>query len=203
MNPSYKTLSHAGEATITEKRSRFTAHARPVTDEAEAQAFLAELRKKYWDASHHVYAYVLGEYSRASDDGEPQGSGGAPVLASLTSAGVRDAMVVVVRYFGGTLLGVGGLVRAYSQAAKAAIASSGIIEKKLCRSYRAEFDYAVWDRVRRAAEGCIADVGYGEKVIAEFLVEAAAAREFETLVSDASGGIRLTDCGEEYRHTEF
>jgi len=193
---SYKTLSQPAEAAIIEKKSRFIAFARPISSESEVLEFLAQLRKEYWDASHHVYAYNLRDgaggmvRSRSSDDGEPSGSAGAPVLETLTGAGVIDALVVVIRYFGGTLLGVGGLIRAYSGAAKAAIAQAGIIEMKLCREYSLELGYPAWNRVKHlAAKYIVTDVCYGERITARFLVEITDASAFETLITDATGGL--------------
>ncbi len=122
-------LLEGGQGEIVEKKSRFIATVRPVESESEAVAFIEEMRKKYWDASHNCYAYVIGrnaELSRCSDDGEPGGTAGRPMLEVLQGDGVRNVAVVVTRYFGGTLLGTGGLVRAYTQAAKEGLANSVI-----------------------------------------------------------------------------
>lgn len=188
---SYKTFSNPAEATIIERKSRFIAFARPVSSEGEIHAFLAGLRKEYWDASHQVYAYILRNgLRRASDDGEPSGSAGAPVLEVLAGAGVVDGIAVVIRYFGGTLLGVGGLIRAYSSAAKAALEKAGIAEIKLCREYILELDYAVWNRVRHMAAGFhVANVEYGERITARFIVEVTDVKAFETLITDVTGGL--------------
>lgn len=115
----YRILLTGGSGEIEEKKSRFIATLRPVETEEEAAAFIEEMKKKYWDARHNCYAYVLGERGevmRYSDDGEPGGTAGKPMLEVLLGDGVRNAAVVVTRYFGGTLLGTGGLVRAYTQA---------------------------------------------------------------------------------------
>jgi uncharacterized YigZ family protein len=127
--PAYKVLTLGGEGEVIEKRSRFLGVAVPVSSEEEANAILEERRKRYWDASHHVFAYVLGakgEIVRCSDDGEPSGTGGRPVLDVLMGAEVRNVLVVVTRYFGGTLLGTGGLARAYGAAAMAALSNGRI-----------------------------------------------------------------------------
>lgn len=125
----YITLGGEGTATLVEKRSEFIGYARPVADEEEAIAFVNSIKKKHADARHNVFAYVLrgGALKRYSDDGEPQGSAGMPVLDVLCKNGIDGAAVVVTRYFGGILLGTGGLVRAYSSAASAAVANAGII----------------------------------------------------------------------------
>ena len=115
----YRILLAGGSGEIEEKKSRFIAALRPVKTEEEAALFIEEIKKKYWDAKHNCYAYVIGEHAkimRYSDDGEPGGTAGKPMLEVLLASGVRNAAVVVTRYFGGTLLGTGGLVRAYTQA---------------------------------------------------------------------------------------
>ena len=118
---SYKVLIEGGEGEIVEKKSRFIATIRKCETEEEAVAFIEEMKKKYWDARHNCSAFVIGgraELTRCSDDGEPSGTAGRPMLEVLLGEGVRNIAVVVTRYFGGTLLGTGGLVRAYSQAVK-------------------------------------------------------------------------------------
>ena len=117
---------------LLRKKSRFIATVRPVRNEEETLAFLEEMRKQYWDARHNCYAYCIGkkqELKRCSDDGEPSQTAGKPMLDVLTGAGLCDTVVVVTRYFGGTLLGTGGLVRAYTAAAKAGVEASEVIEK--------------------------------------------------------------------------
>ena len=122
MQNSYKTVEKAGTGEIEEKKSRFLAEIRSVHSEEEAAAFLEEIRKKYWNASHHCLAYRLAEggIMRSSDDGEPGGTAGRPILDVLTGADLYDTAAIVTRYFGGTLLGTGGLTRAYGSAARAA-----------------------------------------------------------------------------------
>ena len=132
MLENYKTIYTGGEGEITEKKSRFIATVRLVEKEEDALAFIEEMKKKYWDARHNCYAYSIGEhreFTRCSDDGEPSQTAGKPMLDVLTGAGLCDTVVVVTRYFGGTLLGTGGLVRAYTAAAKAGVEASDVIEK--------------------------------------------------------------------------
>lgn len=126
----WKTVAGAACASFTEKKSEFIGHISPVTTEEEAIAFVNAIRKQYTDAKHNVYAYILRENNtmRFSDDGEPHGTAGMPVLDVLRKAGITDAAVVVTRYFGGILLGTGGLVRAYTQGAKMALEQAGIAE---------------------------------------------------------------------------
>lgn len=125
----YRVLLEGGEGEIVEKKSRFIATIRKVESEAEAVAFIEEMKKKYWDARHHCSAFVIGsraELTRCSDDGEPSGTAGRPMLEVLLGEGVRNIAVVVTRYFGGVLLGTGGLVRAYTQAVKEGLNSCRI-----------------------------------------------------------------------------
>lgn len=126
--PEYRTVSAFAQDEFIEKKSRFIGHIAPAASEDEAIAFINEMRTKYRDATHNVYAYSLreGQIKRASDDGEPQGTGGVPVLNVINGAELVDVCCVVTRYFGGTLLGVGGLVRAYSEGAKIALAAAKI-----------------------------------------------------------------------------
>lgn len=135
----YKAVYQGGEGEIVEKKSRFIATVIPAGSEEEVLAFIESIRKKYWDARHHCFAYVIGERNelqRCSDDGEPSGTAGKPMLEVLLGEEIHNVAVVVTRYFGGTLLGTGGLVRAYSAATKQGLASSVIITKilgvKLC-----------------------------------------------------------------------
>ncbi|MCM1046285.1 MAG: YigZ family protein [Candidatus Gastranaerophilales bacterium] len=122
----YRVLLEGGEGEITEKKSRFIATVRKCEREADAVSFIEEMKKKYWDASHNCSAFVIGsrgELTRCSDDGEPGGTAGRPMLEVLLGEEIRNVAVVVTRYFGGTLLGTGGLVRAYSQAVRAGLAA--------------------------------------------------------------------------------
>ncbi len=140
----YKIVYQGGQGELIEKKSRFIAAVQPVSCEEEAQRFIEAERKKYWDARHHCFAYVIGEHyelSRFSDDGEPGGTAGKPMLDVLLGEELHDTAVVVTRYFGGTLLGTGGLVRAYSGAVKAGLAESVIVRKtkgvqlRICTDY--------------------------------------------------------------------
>ena len=127
----FKTLSKPSETEMTERRSVFLGYASPVTTEEEALEFIAKIKKRHSDATHNVYAYILrGSISRFSDDGEPNGTAGLPVLEVLRKEDVTDAVIVVTRYFGGILLGAGGLVRAYSASAKLALDAAVVKECK-------------------------------------------------------------------------
>lgn len=144
MKKSYKILYQAGEGEIVEKKSRFIATIRPVESEEEALSFIAEMRKKYWDATHNCTAFVIGEnheQMRCNDDGEPSQTAGRPMLDVLLGEDVHNCCAVVTRYFGGTLLGTGGLVRAYSAAVKEGLRNCQILEKQLARQLTVETDY--------------------------------------------------------------
>ena len=139
-----KTVYSGGEAEIVEKKSRFIATVRPVTSEEEAVAFINEMKKKYWDARHNCSAFVIGdnmEISRCSDDGEPAQTAGRPMLDVLLKEEIHNVAVVVTRYFGGTLLGTGGLVRAYQKATQEGLAASVIIDKQPGRKLTIGTDY--------------------------------------------------------------
>lgn len=134
MNTDYKTVKIESSDEFTEKRSRFIGYVKPVKTEAEAAEFINSIRSKHWDARHNVYAYSLreGNIKRYSDDGEPSGTAGMPVLDVITKNEVYDVCVVVTRYFGGVLLGTGGLVRAYSQGSKIALEAGQVVLMQNC-----------------------------------------------------------------------
>jgi len=140
----YKIIEYGGEGEIVEKKSRFIAHVQATRTEEEAVSFIESEKKRYWDARHHYYAYILGEQGetvRYSDDGEPSGTAGRPILEVLTGSGIRNLTLVVTRYFGGTLLGTGGLVRAYTQAAQAGLAESRVAVMRYGHALTVETDY--------------------------------------------------------------
>lgn len=140
----YKTVYRGGEAEIIEKKSRFIATVIPVKTEEEAIAFIESMKKKYWNATHNCSAYVIGEHfqiQRCSDDGEPSGTAGKPMLDVLLGEKIHDVAVVVTRYFGGTLLGTGGLVRAYSSSTKEGLSASKIITKIHGQKLSIQTDY--------------------------------------------------------------
>lgn len=140
----YRVVYEGGEGEIVEKKSRFIATVRPVETEEEAVAFVNEMKKKYWDARHNCSAFVIGsrqEVTRCSDDGEPAQTAGRPMLDVLLREGITNVAVVVTRYFGGVLLGTGGLVRAYQSATQAGLAASKIIEKRQGKKLIIHTDY--------------------------------------------------------------
>ncbi|MBQ7615970.1 MAG: YigZ family protein [Butyrivibrio sp.] len=131
MNESYKVIISEGTGEIVEKKSRFIAGVFKVESAKEAEEKIAEVSKKYWDARHNCYAYVIGsnsEITKCSDNGEPSGTAGKPILEVINGSGITNVLIIVTRYFGGVLLGTGGLVRAYTQAAQAGLAASEVGE---------------------------------------------------------------------------
>ncbi len=190
----YRILLQGGSGEIEEKKSRFIATLRPVETEAAAVAFIEEMRKKYWDARHNCSAYVIGgpaQLTRCSDDGEPGGTAGKPMLEVLTGAGLGNAAVVVTRYFGGTLLGTGGLVRAYTQAVQ-----EGLKACKLGRRVRGvrlllTTDYgAVGKILYLLGQKSITpeESDYGADVKIKLLLPERAAQQLCTSIMDATAG---------------
>lgn len=145
----YTTIRAGAQDEFIERRSRFIGHILPVTHENEAVAFIERIRQQYWDANHNVYAYILreGNLRRYSDDGEPQGTAGIPVLEVLQKEGLTDVCAVVTRYFGGILLGGGGLVRAYTHGAKIAVDAAGRVQMCECRTLRLVSDYGLYGKL--------------------------------------------------------
>lgn len=146
----YKTVRAPSESLLIEKKSKFIANVRPVDNEDDAVAFVNEIRSKYPDASHNVYAYVIDENNifRYSDDGEPSGTAGMPVLDAIRKSDIVDAAVVVTRYFGGTLLGTGGLVHTYGTSAKQGLEASGIVLRRLCDILAVKVDYSLLGKMQ-------------------------------------------------------
>lgn len=199
----YRTLRGEGGDAFVEKKSRFLGAAAPVQTEAAAQAFVARMKKQYWDARHNVSAYVLRSGAQhCSDDGEPQGTAGVPVLHGLLKAGVTDAAVVVTRYFGGVLLGAGGLVRAYSHAAALALAAAGIVEMRPCLRLRLRCAYHQYGRVAALLPACGAAVdseAFTDEVAVAFHMAAADLPALKTALADGTGGAVVPQvCGEDF-----
>ncbi|MBQ6023857.1 MAG: YigZ family protein [Clostridia bacterium] len=150
----YLTLKAAADAEYTVNRSRFIAHASPVESAEEANVFIQEIRRQYPDATHNVFAFQVRqpEYARYSDDGEPSGTSGMPVLQVLKGRGLTDSIIVVTRYFGGILLGTGGLVRAYTQSAVLGVEAAGIVCMRQCAAMVCPCPYAFYERFGRLLE---------------------------------------------------
>lgn len=201
----YITIKGPGQAEIIEKKSRFIATVIPIHSEEEAMAEIEKLRKKYYDARHNVFAFQVGnekQLQRYSDDGEPSGTAGMPVLDIIRGRDIHDVLVVVTRYFGGTLLGTGGLVRAYSQSAKEGLENAGLIERSLYKAVHLKTDYNLSGKVQYEAlnsGNIIKDTIYTDNVEFVVLTESSKAEAFaESIVNLTANKAEITMGEEEY-----
>ena len=198
----YITIKNDAETEISEKKSRFIATVKRVESQEDAETYLNALRKKYWDATHNCYAYQIGERNeiqKCSDDGEPQGTAGKPILDVLKGKEIKNTLIVVTRYYGGTLLGTGGLVRAYGRAAKEGVLEAGLIEKLSVCLYTLEMTYPLSGKVQYLLNEhnyVIRETAYTEVV--RFVVEVVASEEeaFEQWLIDATNAEISLDKGE-------
>ena len=189
----YTTLAGEGVDEFEEKRSLFIGHAKHVTSEEEAQEYVKQKKKEYSDATHNCWAYLLkgGIVARYSDDGEPQGTAGVPMLEAIRKSGVSDCVVVVTRYFGGVLLGAGGLVRAYSHGTKIALDAAKIVtyekyaELMLDCSYS---DYQKYAVVLPTFGAIIDDTDFSDRVVIKFAVKETVVDALLTKITEMSGG---------------
>ena len=194
MSDGFKIIYEGAEAEIVEKKSRFIAYVRPVNTEEEAVSFIDEIKKKHWDARHNCSAFVIGknnELTRCSDDGEPSGTAGKPMLEVLLGQGLHNVAVVVTRYFGGVLLGTGGLVRAYQAAVKEGILASKVLEKFEGAKYSVETDYNGIGKIQYIlAKENINTLGvdYSDKVVVEFVVKADEEGKIIKEITEATAG---------------
>ena len=189
----YTTVRQEASAEFTEKKSVFIGHAKPVKSDAEAMEFVAKIKEKYKDARHNCYAYYLnsGVLARYSDDNEPQGTAGIPILEVIKKSGVNDCVVAVTRYVGGILLGAGGLVRAYSTAAGLAIEAAGIVTYEEYEAFSLSCDYGEYNKINFELEcvGAIIDkCDFLENVKLEFAVKSEISELICKKISELSGG---------------
>lgn len=189
----YKTIQKPASAELVEKRSRFIGYVKPVSTQEEAVAFINEIKTKHWDATHNVYAYVLRDegISRYSDDNEPQGTAGIPVLDAIRKRDITDCVVVVTRYFGGTLLGAGGLVRAYSASAKAGIDAAGECVMTLCSVCELRCSYTLYGRIPSLIarfDGTSDDSIFADDVTVRFHLPCDKLPAFNKALSEESSG---------------
>ena len=182
----------AGESEYVEKRSRFLGHVRPVETEDEARAFVAEMKKKYYDARHNCWCYLLKDGpERYSDDGEPQGTAGIPMLEVFRREGVTNLVCVVTRYFGGVLLGTGGLFRAYTKSARDALEAAGRSAVRRWVQLEIPCSYAALERFKQeiaAFDGAVAGMDYGAGVSIRALLPEERSEAFRARILDLSGG---------------
>lgn len=205
----YFTVAGSGTAETEIKHSRFIGCAKHVESNDEAIAFIEEIRKKHRDARHNVYAYSVreGQIKRYSDDGEPGGTAGMPVLDVIMKPGITDVCIVVTRYFGGILLGTGGLVRAYTEAAQLALADAVPVEMRECENMRLSCDYGTYGKVSNllAGHGAInIETEFADLVTVRFSVDSGAAGGFLRAFTDAvAGRIQPEILGKEYVAVEL
>lgn len=198
-----KTVYSGGEGEIVEKKSRFIATVRPVQSEEEAMAFISEMRKKYWDARHNCSAFVIGDHheiSRCSDDGEPAQTAGRPMLDVLLKEDIHNAAVVVTRYFGGTLLGTGGLVRAYQKATQEGLADSVIIDKLPGRILNIGTDYVGLGKIQYLIGKenlTVIDTIYTDQVEMIVMVPSEMQEKIEKEIVEATSGNARISWGDE------
>ncbi len=188
----YYVPTGAGESEYVEKRSRFLGHVRPVCSEDEARVFVAEMKKKYYDARHNCWCYLLKDGpERYSDDGEPQGTAGIPMLEVFRREGVTNLVCVVTRYFGGVLLGAGGLFRAYTKSAKDALDAAGRSVVRRWVQLEIPCSYAALERYKQeiaAFDGAVAGMDYGAGVSIRALLPEERSDAFRARILDLSGG---------------
>lgn len=198
-----------GQGEITEKKSRFIATVRPVESEDEAVRFINETKKKYWDARHNCSAFVIGkrqELTRCSDDGEPAGTAGRPMLDVLLKENIHNAAVVVTRYFGGVLLGTGGLVRAYQQATKAGLSASEIIEKKDGAVLFIRTDYTGIGRLQylfAQEKITVMDTAYEADVLVKAVIPENNKKRIEKTIIEQTNGTAKLEWGDEVTFAEY
>ena len=189
----YRTVKGPASVEQVINKSRFIGQCFPIANEEEALEKLGALRKKYWDAAHNCYAYSVGqkgEIARFSDDGEPGGTAGMPMMDALRGAGVTNVLCVVTRYFGGILLGTGGLVRAYSRSCAEAIRAAGVVRMAPCDLVKFYVPYGQWTLLQQEARrlGATLNPEYGEKIACVVVIEAEKTKTFLDAVFDQSAG---------------
>lgn len=198
-----------GQGEITEKKSRFIATVRPVESEDEAVSFINETKKKYWDARHNCSAFVIGKrqkLTRCSDDGEPAGTAGRPMLDVLLKENIHNAAIVVTRYFGGVLLGTGGLVRAYQQATKAGLSASEIIEKKDGAVLFIRTDYTGIGRLQylfAQEKITVMDTAYEADVLVKAVIPENDKKRIEKTIIEQTNGTAKLEWGDEVTFAEY
>lgn len=200
----YKTVLKENRTEMIEKKSRFIASVKPVSTEQDAIDFINKRRAEFRDATHNVYAYVISDnnITRYSDDGEPGGTAGVPTLEVLNKEGLTDVVVVVTRYFGGTLLGAGGLVRAYGKSAKLGIDASGITEKVYCHELRIRAPYDLLGKIRYLIENgtyILGEIEYKTDVVITAYIKYDLLGQFQKEITEATNGAITPEiCGELY-----
>ena len=200
----YKTVEFESQDEFVEKKSRFIGYVKPVKTQEEASEFINLIKSKHWDASHNVSAYVLRENNiqRSSDDGEPSGTAGVPVLDVLLKENLVDVCVVVTRYFGGVLLGAGGLIRAYSHASKLAVNSGNIITMAPCKVLKTDVEYSFYERLNILLSDFSANIenaDFSDVVTVKFSIKADTVDALSSKLTELSNGkYSLCEIGEKF-----
>lgn len=190
----YRAVYEGGQGEIVEKKSRFIATVLPIETEEEALEFIAKMKKKYWDARHNCYVYSIGmnrEFTRCSDDGEPSGTAGRPMLDVILGEDIYNVAVVVTRYFGGVLLGTGGLVRAYSKAVQEGLAASKVILKQKGIALKITTDYIGLGKIQYIAGErniLVLDSEYTDKVVMKLLVPVQDVGSVQKAITEGTNG---------------
>lgn len=206
----YYTVKTAGEHEIVIERSKFVAQITRATTEEEAQAFIQEIKKKHWDATHNCSAYLIGEHNqiqKANDDGEPSGTAGVPMLEVLKKRDLKDTVVVVTRYFGGIKLGAGGLIRAYGKAVSEGLNAIGVVERRLMRIMHTKIDYTwlgkIENELRSHPSFILKEIHYLENVEVETYVAEEMKESFVDWMTELTNGTAEIFEGEtEYLETD-
>lgn len=204
----YRIPAGPGEAEFVEKRSRFLGHVRPVESEEEARALIAQMKKQYYDARHNCWCYIIKDGpERYSDDGEPQGTAGIPMLEVFRREGITNLVCVVTRYFGGVLLGAGGLLRAYTKSAKDALDAAGISSVRRWVECELPCSYSMAERLKQeiaASGGLVTDTEYSASVVIKALIPETLSEAFSAQIFDISGGtVPVQVTGEAFRAVQI
>lgn len=200
----YKTVEFENSDEFVEKKSRFIGYVKPVKTQDEAVSFINSIKSKHWDATHNVYAYVLKDNNiqRYSDDGEPSGTAGVPVLDVILKNNLVDVCVVVTRYFGGTLLGAGGLVRAYSHGSKIAVEAGNVITMAPCKVLTVSVEYGFYERLSILLsdfDANIENTEFSDSVAITFSLKQDRADALQNKLTDLSNGLyKLSEIGEKF-----
>jgi len=204
----YQTVAGYGQTEIEINKSRFIAYVKRVETEEMAVAFIAEIKKKHWNATHNCSAYIIGEndqYQKADDDGEPSGTAGKPILEIIKKMGLKDTVIVVTRYFGGIKLGAGGLIRAYGKSASTGIKEVGIIERQGHTRISVQIDYTLLGMLEnqlRMQDYIIADKEFTDKINLIVLEKIGQEEELKQKITDwTAGNVLFSIAGEEYVDT--
>ncbi|MEC5187927.1 YigZ family protein [Geobacillus thermodenitrificans] len=199
----YYTVKGYGEQEIVIEKSRFICYINRAETEEEAVAFIQQIKKKHWDATHNCSAYLIGEHDqiqKANDDGEPSGTAGVPMLEVLKKKGLKDTVAVVTRYFGGIKLGAGGLVRAYGRAVTEGLNAAGIVERRLMRIMHVTIDYTWLGKVEnelRSSNYKVKNIHYSDRVTIEIFVEETDKTSFAAWIEDLTNGRSTISEGEQ------